>query len=1019
MKYSFSTRDVSGYGSQEGTFEAATDAAAQKTVFNKLAIAITQAKRYPDMAARAAKAREVYGFGVRLVNEDKPENWTWEGQDKGWRTESETRAEIEARDKEVAEAKKRGYRDVDGVRLPPEPLKLEAVIDAKGERPAGSSGYAHYSRMENGQVEISDGSTTGRFWPAVWDGEKKAWRVTGDGHQWKDGKVAETFPVAGSVVEQKEQEAKGVTDADWEPEHRYGITRKRAIELGEDAEYPRIAAAVFHFDKLTPEEKKTVIKHKEAELAETHEETQQVYAGAKKSAQVARELNVRNKGLNPYPKLKTQNKEKIARLETEIADLKKRSGSVEPAKPKSIHSLEKVPWEMTREQWRDTLELPPETFYREMGWPEGYDYDTNSDYRYGTSHLGWIKTALRKGKKVPADILREHPELAWELTRGEYSGLGQNALRQIKDAFPAYQKPAIDATKAHTVEAHVPGKAIIQMRSLSDFKAKVEKKYGQPIVSTDSSGTGYQYLVLLNGAMVKYDTDFKSRGKGYGVRGKGGSLRPYKGDHYEYSEMAYVPPETTSGVAKPEPTEDELVSGILNTEASFLPEKYNLPVGKAMPRTKEQSERLVSMATLAHKKADRVAITEQHPAWKSVNALADLMTDDELATYNKQVGKTAGSTYAKLEHAGTRGLMDAGDDWKLFKDRYIGDFKWHLSNFKEQGAGSDDRDVKTFTGYLKEAEGLSADDWKKFIPAFRNSPFAKVITVSDWLKTKGESVPWQMTEKEYIDSFKGKKVEAGGYFNRHGRLMEDHKNAVMSALQGGREVPESVIADLKQASPHSYDEADRWGWIKGGKVNVSAAQRTFEASLKKPVAKEPWGMTQGYVSLERAKSDFPITSKVEVRNGKPVYTYSTTVKWDGGTKTFDVETRGLLNGTQAAERLHKKVIEQSLSSGKPVPAEVLKDYPDLKPAKNQGKAEVIPFSRLQDRESSRSPLSQMMDEHQTNLDTVEPTDPRVKRWLKDPGELDVKGIDTPKKGQKQYKRRTHEAPKTSLRRVKK
>jgi N12 class adenine-specific DNA methylase/GGDEF domain-containing protein len=102
--------------------------------------------------------------------------------------------------------------------------------------------------------------------------------------------------------------------------------------------------------------------------------------------------------------------------------------------------------------------------------------------------------------------------------------------------------------------------------------------------------------------------------------------------------------------------------------------------------------------------------------------------------------------------------------------------------------------------------------------------------------------------------------------------------------------------------------------------------------LEQPETKQPWQMTQGYVSLEKAKQDFPITSKVEVRNGKPVYTHSTTVKWDDGEKSFEIETRGQPNGADLASRLHKKVIEQAIAEGKPVPPEVLADYPDLKPA---------------------------------------------------------------------------------------
>ena len=53
---------------------------------------------------------------------------------------------------------------------------------------------------------------------------------------------------------------------------------------------------------------------------------------------------------------------------------------------------------------------------------------------------------------------------------------------------------------------------------------------------------------------------------------------------------------------------------------------------------------------------------------------------------------------------------------------------------------------------------------------------------------------------------------------------------------------------------------------------------------------------------------------------------------------------------------------------------------------------------LQAIEDSRSRRSRESDERQSNADTIEPDDPRVKQWLRDQGRMDVVGIDTPRKG---------------------
>jgi len=121
-----------------------------------------------------------------------------------------------------------------------------------------------------------------------------------------------------------------ITDKDWNPEHSYGITRKRAIELREDVEYPRISAAVFHFDKLTPEEQVIVIGHKEKELKDALEERKQIYRSAKESAVISRKLNLRPGEMSPYPRQKKQVKERIEMLQKSVDRLK---SSVKVSKP--------------------------------------------------------------------------------------------------------------------------------------------------------------------------------------------------------------------------------------------------------------------------------------------------------------------------------------------------------------------------------------------------------------------------------------------------------------------------------------------------------------------------------------------------------------------------------------------------------------------------------------------------------------------------------------------------------------
>ena len=123
---------------------------------------------------------------------------------------------------------------------------------------------------------------------------------------------------------------------------------------------------------------------------------------------------------------------------------------------------------------------------------------------------------------------------------------------------------------------------------------------------------------------------------------------------------------------------------------------------------------------------------------------------------------------------------------------------------------------------------------------------------------------------------------------------------------------------------------------EAGRPEASTPPTPEKTPVSAPAsAKEPWEMRSVELSNKNAEGVFPLKSKVEVKNGKPVYTYSTTVQFGNEEKTFSIESRSQPNATTMVERLHKKIVEQALSEGKKVPADVLAEYPELQ--KEQGK----------------------------------------------------------------------------------
>ena len=86
------------------------------------------------------------------------------------------------------------------------------------------------------------------------------------------------------------------------------------------------------------------------------------------------------------------------------------------------------------------------------------------------------------------------------------------------------------------------------------------------------------------------------------------------------------------------------------------------------------------------------------------------------------------------------------------------------------------------------------------------------------------------------------------------------------------------------------------------------------------LTKEPWQMTQKEYVMDLSETFEPVVFGTQV---------GSKVRWRGtGEKAIAKQKADILRGAPEA---HRYKVRQALSQGKPVPAEVLKDYPDLKP----------------------------------------------------------------------------------------
>ncbi|MFB3431983.1 MAG: hypothetical protein ABL309_13785 [Phycisphaerales bacterium] len=108
--------------------------------------------------------------------------------------------------------------------------------------------------------------------------------------------------------------------------------------------------------------------------------------------------------------------------------------------------------------------------------------------------------------------------------------------------------------------------------------------------------------------------------------------------------------------------------------------------------------------------------------------------------------------------------------------------------------------------------------------------------------------PWEMSLDEYRDTMKGKRVERSGYYNRAGQIQANHRQAVTTALQLGRAVPEKAVS--------AYPELQR---ERAARVAADARQESRESALETPEAAqaEPvseQGTVQGASDQDTARS---------------------------------------------------------------------------------------------------------------------------------------------------------------------
>ena len=162
--------------------------------------------------------------------------------------------------------------------------------------------------------------------------------------------------------------------------------------------------------------------------------------------------------------------------------------------------------------------------------------------------------------------------------------------------------------------------------------------------------------------------------------------------------------------------------------------------------------------------------------------------------------------------------------------------------------------------------------------------------------------PWQMTRYEWLTQMSPEARRVLGPIN--------HRGAVLEALVDGKPVPENVVAEY----PGIRDQAD------AARKNAAEAEPKIEANRA------------AYAAAEQARKDAPnkayqkrVDANIDIIRQRE--NFARDEAWKKTKAESVTAKRG--GAKQLQEYEHAEAVRAAVEAGKPVPPEVLADYPDL------------------------------------------------------------------------------------------
>lgn len=285
---------------------------------------------------------------------------------------------------------------------------------------------------------------------------------------------------------------------------------------------------------------------------------------------------------------------------------------------------------------------------------------------------------------------------------------------------------------------------------------------------------------------------------------------------------------------------------------------------------------------------------------------------------------------------------------------------------------------------------------------------AEVIDAYSAIKAKGITV----------DNYLKQSSMLGERLDPTQKQMLEHMDMIARSPKKTREFIKDVAGRIIDAPPPGQTGlfGESYQITKGGIINAGINKQRIEAG-QSPIENTASTHRQGLEKPDTGRSESAETVRPGYEALQPIQGQETQITGTVqtglagfGKESAQVEMFGEFSGKEGKrDTLIDVVKEKAKEAAKPLPGQTTlpvestslpktKDKP-AKPIRfdsksKSGEVPTVPIATIREMQESRKPQAQALDLAQQHSIVVDPDSPRVNRWTRDPGSMDIQDVDT-------------------------